>query len=189
MKQKIIFCILLMLLSSVDVAVAKGKKKKAKKIQRTETVYEEIDNFDFLYADGYDVNMSFASTDDILNKATSLLGARYRSGSKGPYTFDCSGFTSYVYGQNNISIGCSSRDQYARNIPIRREEMQPGDLVFFTSPHSGRNVGHVGIVIDYDPINDTFIFIHASSKNGVKISNSTDGNYMRRYVGVRRVAK
>lgn len=178
-----------MLLSSVDVAVAKGKKKKAKKIQRTETVYEEIDNFDFLYADGYDVNMSFASTDDILNKATSLLGAHYRSGSKGPYTFDCSGFTSYVYGQNNISIGCSSRDQYARNIPIRREEMQPGDLVFFTSPHSGRNVGHVGIVIDYDPINDTFIFIHASSKNGVKISNSTDGNYMRRYVGVRRVAK
>ena len=67
--------------------------------------------------------------------------------------------------------------------------MQPGDLVFFTSPHSGRNVGHVGIVIDYDPINDTFIFIHASSKNGVKISNSTDGNYMRRYIGVRRVAK
>lgn len=190
MKQKIIFCILLMLLSSVDVAVAKGKKKKAKKIQRTETVYEEeIDNFDFLYADGYDVNMNFASTDDILNRATSLLGARYRSGSKGPYTFDCSGFTSYVYGQNNISIGCSSRDQYARNIPIRREEMQPGDLVFFTSPHSGRNVGHVGIVIDYDPINDTFIFIHASSKNGVKISNSTDGNYTRRYIGVRRVAK
>ena len=189
MKQKIIFCILLMLLSSVDVAVAKGKKKKAKKIQRTEAVYEEIDNFDFLYADGYDVNMNFASTDDILNKATSLLGARYRSGSKGPYTFDCSGFTSYVYGQNNISIGCSSRDQYARNIPIRREEMQPGDLVFFTSPHSGRNVGHVGIVIDYDPINDTFIFIHASSKNGVKISNSTDGNYTRRYIGVRRVAK
>ncbi|MBR4920799.1 MAG: C40 family peptidase [Prevotella sp.] len=189
MKQKIIFCILLMLLSSVDVTVAKGKKKKAKKIQRTETVYEEIDNFDFLYADGYDVNMNFASTDDILNKATSLLGARYRSGSKGPYTFDCSGFTSYVYGQSNISIGCSSRDQYARNIPIRREEMQPGDLVFFTSPHSGRNVGHVGIVIDYDPINDTFIFIHASSKNGVKISNSTDGNYTRRYIGVRRVAK
>ena len=189
MKQKIIFCILLMLLSSVDVAVAKGKKKKAKKIQRTEAVYEEIDNFDFLYADGYDVNMNFASTDDILNKATSLLGARYRSGSKGPYTFDCSGFTSYVYGQNNISIGCSSRDQYARNIPIRRDEMQPGDLVFFTSPHSGHNVAHVVLVIDYDPINDTFIFIHASSKNGVKISNSTDGNYMRRYIGVRRVAK
>ena len=169
MKQKIIFCILLMLLSSMDVALAKGKKKKAKKIQRTETVYEEIDNFDFLYADGYDTNISFASTDDILSQATSLIGSRYRSGSKGPYTFDCSGFTSYVYGQNN--------------------EMQSGDLVFFTSPNSGHNVGHVGIVMDYDPITDSFTFIHASSKGGVKISHSTDGNYTRRYIGVRRVAK
>ncbi len=178
-----------MLLSSVDVALAKSKKKKAKKIQRTETVYEEIDNFDFLYANGYDTDVNFTTTDDILNQATSLLGARYRLGSKGPYTFDCSGFTSYVYGQNNISIGCSSRDQYARNIPIRREEMQPGDLVFFTSPNSGRGVGHVGIILDFDPINNSFTFIHASSTSGVKISHSTDGNYSRRYIGVRRVAK
>ena len=189
MKQKIIFCILLMLLSSVDVAVAKGKKKKAKKIQRTEAVYEEIDNFDFLYADGYDVNMNFASTDDILNKATSLLGARYRSGSKGPYTFDCSGFTSYVYGQNNISIGCSSRDQYARNHPVDRGNMQRGDLVFFTSAHSGKHVGHVGIVVEVDPTNNTFSFIHASTRNGVIVSRSTDGYYARRFVGVRRVVK
>ena len=181
-------CILLMLLSSVDMASAKGKKKKTKKVNRIEA-YEEIDNFDFLYANTYDTDINFATTDDILSQAVSHLGARYRSGSKGPYTFDCSGFTSYVYGQNNIVIGCSSRDQYARNIPIRRDEMQPGDLVFFTSPNSGRNVGHVGIVMDYDPINDTFVFIHASSKNGVKISNSTDGNYMRRYIGVRRVKK
>ena len=92
-------CILLMLLSSMDVALAKGKKKKAKKIQRTEAVYEEIDNFDFLYADDYNVNMSFASTDDILRQATSFIGTRYRLGSKGPNAFDCSGFTSYVYGQ------------------------------------------------------------------------------------------
>lgn len=101
-------CILLMLLSSMDVALAKGKKKKAKKIQRTEAVYEEIDNFDFLYADDYNVNMSFASTDDILRQATSFIGTRYRLGSKGPNAFDCSGFTSYVYGQNNIAIGGSS---------------------------------------------------------------------------------
>ena len=67
--------------------------------------------------------------------------------------------------------------------------MQSGDLVFFTSPNSGHNVGHVGIVMDYDPITDSFTFIHASSKGGVKISHSTDGNYTRRYIGVRRVAK
>ena len=168
--------------------MARSRKKKTKKVVRTEQ-YEEIENFDFLYADEYDTNVSFATVGDILEQAVQHLGARYRSGSKGPHAFDCSGFTSFVYGQNNISIGCSSRDQYARNIPISREEMQPGDLVFFTSPGSGLNVGHVGIIVDVDPINDTFTFIHASSKDGVKISQSTDGYYERRYIGVRRVAK
>jgi cell wall-associated NlpC family hydrolase len=64
--------------------------------------------------------------------------------------------------------------------------MQRGDLVFFTSPGSGRGVGHVGIVVDVNE-NGTFTFIHASTREGVKISNSTDGYYARRYVGVRRV--
>lgn len=187
MKQKIFLCIALILISSVDVTSARSRKKKARKTPRVETYYEEIDNFDFLYTDDYNPNVSFATVSDILDQATSLIGSRYRSGSKGPYTFDCSGFTSYVYGQSNIVIGCSSRDQYARNIPISREEMQPGDLVFFTSPNSGRNVGHVGIVMEVDLLNDTFKFIHASSSGGVKISNSTDGNYPRRYIGVRRV--
>ena len=122
MKQKIIFCILLLLISSVDMTSAKNRKKKTKKVNRTEQ-YEEIDNFDFLYENDYDTNVSFATVDDILSQATSLIGARYRSGSKGPYTFDCSGFTSYVYGLNHVSIGSSSREQYARNIPISRDEM------------------------------------------------------------------
>lgn len=189
MKYKIILCVVLILISSIDVTSARSRKKKTRKTPRVETYYEEVDNFDFLYeGDGdYNPNVSFATVSDIMDQAVSLIGSRYRSGSKGPYTFDCSGFTSYVYGQNNIVIGCSSRDQYARNIPINREEMQPGDLVFFTSPNSGRNVGHVGIIMEVDPINDTFTFIHASSKDGVKISQSTDGNYQRRYIGVRRV--
>lgn len=189
MKQKIFLCIALILISSVDVTSARSRKKKARKTPRVETYYEEIDNFDFLYTDDYNPNVSFATVSDILDQATSLIGSRYRSGSKGPHTFDCSGFTSYVYGQSNIVIGCSSRDQYARNIPISREEMQPGDLVFFTSPNSGHNVGHVGIVVDVDPVTLEFTFIHASSKNGVKLSSSTEPNYAKRYVGARRISE
>ena len=82
-----------------------------------------------------------------------------------------------------------SRDQYAKNQPIEREEMRRGDLVFFSSPRSGRGVGHVGIIVDVDRINDTFTFIHASTSEGVTINKSTDGYYGRRYIGVRRVAK
>ena len=99
--------------------------------------------------------------------------------------------TKQIYGikafQTDLFIGASSRDQYARNIPITRDELQSGDLVFFTSPRSGRGVGHVGIVVDVDPINNTFTFIHASTNNGITINSSTDSGYARRYIGARRV--
>ena len=122
-----------------------------------------------------------------MKEAYKHIGARYRYGSKGPNAFDCSGFTSFVYKKSNMNIGASSREQYARNIPIKREDLQPGDLVFFTSPGSRRGVGHVGIVVDYDPISNVFTFIHASTSSGVKLSKSSESNYARRYVGARRV--
>ena len=196
MKKKTILCALLILFTSGDMAIGKVRKATKKKVHKTTALatqerYEEIDNFDFLYENtGDDLNLDYhtLTENSLLDEAMSHLGARYRSGSKGPNAFDCSGFTSYVYKQfGSCDIGCSSRDQYARNMPVSRSDMKRGDLVFFTSPSSGRNVGHVGIVVDVDPINNTFNFIHASSSEGVKISNSNDGFYARRFIGVRRV--
>ena len=183
--KKLFILALLMMLSMSDIANGKVNPDRLP----DENEEAEIGNFDFIYGTQDNLNEEFERTEMLISEAFSHLGTRYRSGAKGPSAFDCSGFTSYVYGLNNISIGCSSRDQYARNIPIERSEMRRGDLVFFTSPRSRHGVGHVGIVIDYDPISNTFVFIHASSKEGVKISNSTDGYYAQRYVGVRRVAK
>lgn len=194
MSKKIILLALLMLLTASDFASGKVRKKRATvqkpKIELQERV-DEIDNYDFLYNDeGDNLNYDALAINNIMDEAMSHIGARYRSGSKGPNAFDCSGFTSYVFRHSGgVEIGCSSRDQYAKNMPVDRSEMQRGDLVFFTSPRSRHGVGHVGIVIDYDPISNTFVFIHASSKEGVKISNSTDGYYAQRYVGVRRVAQ
>jgi hypothetical protein len=196
MKKRTILCALLIAFTSGNMAFGKVRKTTKKKAQQpTEVVElsrdEEIDNFDFLYENSYDdLNVGYDDLliSDLMDEAFSHIGARYRSGSKGPNSFDCSGFTSYVFKQmGHPGIGASSRDQYARNIPINRSEMQRGDLVFFTSPSSGRNVGHVGIVVDVDPITHTFNFIHASTSEGVKISNSNEGFYARRFVGVRRV--
>ena len=162
-------------------------------INEEEEIYEagmdeEIDNFDFLYGNNGEVfNFDYVLVDNLMKEAYKHIGARYRYGSKGPNAFDCSGFTSYVYKKNNMNIGASSREQYAKNTPIKREDLQPGDLVFFTSPRSRKGVGHVGIVIDYDPIENVFTFIHASTSSGVKISKSNESNYARRYVGARRV--
>ena len=59
---------------------------------------DEIGNYDFLYTDGGDnLNYDELMTENLIDEAISHLGARYVYGSKGPKTFDCSGFTSYVY--------------------------------------------------------------------------------------------
>lgn len=147
----------------------------------------EIDNYDFLYADKEHDFTDADLIELIMQEAFTHIGARYRSGGKGPEAFDCSGFTGYVFAQSDYSIGASSREQYAKNIPVERSQMRRGDLVFFTSPRSGKQVGHVGIVVSVDPSNDTFTFIHASTNRGVVVSENTEGYYARRFVGVRRV--
>lgn len=182
MRSSVVFC--LIFLFSQTPSWLWGQE-----IQPTDATSceEEIDNFDFLYADGqYDFS-GFALVNQILDEAYKHIGTRYRLGSKGPNAFDCSGFTSYVFKKSNFSIGCSSREQYAKNMPIKPSEMQRGDLVFFTSPRSGHGVGHVGIVVDVDSSTGEFSFIHASTAEGVRINRSTDGYYSRRFVGVRRV--
>lgn len=122
---------------------------------------------------------------DLLKESNKHIGKRYVHGAKGPNQFDCSGFTSYVYRQFGYSISPASRAQYTEGTPVDRKNLRKGDLVFFTSRRSGRNVGHVGIVVSADNEKGTFKFIHASIK-GVKISDF-DGYYVPRYIGARRI--
>ena len=122
---------------------------------------------------------------DLLAEANKHIGKPYRHGMKGPNAFDCSGFTSYVYKQFGYSISPASRIQYTDGKKVDRKHLRKGDLVFFTSRSSGKNVGHVGIVVSADNETGIFKFIHASLK-GVKISDC-EGYYANRYVGARRI--
>ncbi len=122
---------------------------------------------------------------DLLTEARKHLGKPYVHGMKGPRAFDCSGFSSYVYKQFGYNISPASRAQYLEGVKVDRKHLREGDLVFFTSRSSGRNVGHVGIVVTADNNTGAFTFIHASLK-GVKIS-SCEGYYANRYVGARRI--
>ena len=127
--------------------------------------------------------------ESVVQTALQYLGASYRSGMSGPYAFDCSGFTSYVYRQQNVSILRSSRSQYTQGTPIARiADLKKGDLVFFGGRGSLRSVGHVGIVMDVDPSGNNFSFVHAAS-GGVKVSDSNEAYYSRRYIGARRIVE
>lgn len=123
--------------------------------------------------------------DDLLSEAHRYIGRPYVHGAKGPKTFDCSGFTSYVYKQFGYNISPASRAQFTLGTKVAKNDLRKGDLVFFTSRSSGKNVGHVGIVVSADNEKGTFKFIHASIK-GVKVSNFA-GYYVPRYLGARRL--
>lgn len=122
---------------------------------------------------------------DMLKEAKKHIGKPYRHGMKGPNAFDCSGFTSYVYRQFGYKISPASRIQYTDGVSVDRKNLRKGDLVFFTSRSSGKNVGHVGLVVSADNETGDFEFIHASIR-GVKISRC-EGYYEGRYVGARRI--
>lgn len=121
----------------------------------------------------------------LLDEAMSHLGSRYKYGSSGPNSFDCSGFVMYCFKQMGISLPHSSRDLYARGQAIEfMDELRPGDLVFFRGRNVASSIGHVGIVTEVN--GEHFSFVHASTSSGVIVSNYDEAYYHSRYVGARR---
>lgn len=124
---------------------------------------------------------------DVLVEAKSHLGKRYVWATRGPKTFDCSGFVYYVFKQFGYNFSPSSRNQYTLGEKVERKEAKKGDLIFFHSRKHPNGVGHVGIV--YEVLEDgTITFIHASVKKGISIAR-LEGYYERNFVGIKRVLK
>lgn len=120
------------------------------------------------------------NVDSIIATAKQYLGVKYQWGGTTPQTgFDCSGYVSYVFSQNGISLPRVSRDQYTVGTQVAFADLQPGDLVFFSFAGNGI-VSHVGIYLGEGQ------FINASSSKGVTVYEI--GSYWKSvYVGARRV--
>lgn len=128
-----------------------------------------------------------ALASQIIDYATRYLGTPYRSGAKGPNAFDCSGFTSFVFRNFNITLSPSSRDQYNQGEYVSTADVKPGDLLFFAGHRGGKTVGHVAMAVSVSE-NGTIRFIHASNSGGIRHDVYPDGGYYsQRYLGARRV--
>lgn len=127
-----------------------------------------------------------ALVDSILRFGKRLLNTTYRYGASGKKGFDCSGFTSHVFGNFGYKLYHSSAQQSRQFPSVKKTEILPGDLVFYEGRKRNGRVGHVGIIVD-TLSNGEFSFIHASVQEGVTISNSTADYYKRRFVGAARV--
>jgi len=108
--------------------------------------------------------------------AMQYLGVPYVWGGSTPSGFDCSGFTMYVYAQLGVSLPHNAAMQYGVGVPVSKDQLQAGDLVFFNG------LGHMGMYIGGGQ------FIHAPHTGDVvKISSLGDSWYAQTYVGARRV--
>lgn len=121
--------------------------------------------------------------DELIRFAKSLLGTPYVYGGMSPAGFDCSGFTSYVFGAFGIRLERVSSDQAKQGTEILKENLKPGDLVFFDTNGGHSVINHTGIFIGDGK------FIHASSgtAHSVIISDLTTGYYSENYITARRV--
>ncbi|KGL43846.1 peptidase [Listeria newyorkensis] len=119
-----------------------------------------------------------ASFSALMNEAQKHLGKPYSWGGNGPSSFDCSGYTKYVFAKQGISIPRTSGSQYAASTKVSASQAQPGDLVFFDY---GSGIAHVGIYIGGGQM------INAQN-DGVKIDNVTSGYWAKYLVGYGKVA-
>jgi cell wall-associated NlpC family hydrolase len=108
-----------------------------------------------------------------IDTAMAQRGKPYVWAAGGPNSYDCSGLTAYAFRAAGINLPHSSRAQSRMGQPVSRDQLQPGDLVFFYSP-----VSHVGIYIGNGQM------VHApTSGDVVKVAPLMSG-----FSGARRIA-
>jgi cell wall-associated NlpC family hydrolase len=112
----------------------------------------------------------------VVGVALSQLGTPYVWAGSAPGGFDCSGLVMWAYSQVGVSLPHSTYAQWGYGVSVSRDQLQPGDLVFFDG------LGHVGIYIGGGQ------FVHAPHTGDVvKISSLDESWYASTYVGARRI--
>lgn len=115
----------------------------------------------------------------LIDRALSLRGIPYKWGGTTRDGFDCSGFVQYVLKASGISMPRTSFEQYKVGNPVSRGQLQPGDLVFFSTYSRGPS--------------DVRIYIGGgqtvgSSSGGVEVHSLSEAYWSSHYFGARRIS-
>ena len=163
------------LLSDKKKETSRAAETTRKKTEETESKKEETTS-----TANTELTTSVASGKgaDVVETAKKYIGSKYVYGGSGPNSFDCSGFTSYIFKQYGVNLNRTAAGQYSNGTAVSKSNLQPGDLVMFGK--SGIN--HVGIYIGGGQM------IHAANASrGVTTDTINSGYYYTNYVGARRV--
>ena len=118
----------------------------------------------------------------LIATAKKYMGTPYRFGGTTPKGFDCSGFVQFVFHRHGFAIPRAADEQYYLGKKIKnRQELEPGDLVFFTTYEKGAS--HCGIYLGKNQ------FIHVSSRRGVRVDSLDDEYWKPRWYGGKHIVK
>lgn len=121
------------------------------------------------------------ASEELVTTAKQFLGLPYLWAGLSGFGFDCSGFTHTLYKSYGITIPRDASAQATAGIPVKKENLQPGDLLFFAYNNGSGRVHHVAMYIGNNQM------IH-SPKTGrsIEILSLTHSDYIHEYAGARR---
>ncbi|ETA27257.1 hydrolase Nlp/P60 [Porphyromonas gingivalis SJD2] len=122
---------------------------------------------------------AFPFIDKLINLGRTFLGKPYRYRGPSPWPMDCSGYVSYLYSKFDIKLprGAAAQSQYTN--PIEREDVRPGDLLFFKGRNARSNrIGHVALVVSVDE--DDITMMHSRNSRGIVIEKLNRSAYFSR---------
>lgn len=120
---------------------------------------------------------------DIIRDALSQLGKPYAFGGRDPHSgFDCAGLVYWCYSQHGCALPVSAHLQYRLGVPVPRNEIRPGDLVFFDTASGVAKPAHVGIMVNHER------FIHSPASGEYVREDELSNNYWKKsFYGARRI--
>ena len=113
--------------------------------------------------------------DSIIELGLKFLNKPYRYKGPNNITMDCSGYLTYIFGENSFSLPHSSASMAQLTNKIDKSDLKTGDLAFFTGRNAkSKRVGHVGLIVD---VSENCIQMMHSCSRGIIIEDISKSDY------------
>lgn len=120
----------------------------------------------------------------VIETAMTFSGVKYKYGGETKKGMDCSGLIFVALNENDISFPRVSHQMANQGKRIKIKEVKKGDLLFFKTSKRGKNINHVGLVVD---VGNEIRFIHSTTSRGVIVSSLREGYWNSAFVKATRI--